>query len=69
LVGFLAKIVYMFKYPSLLTHSETDREDHVLLSRWIMAALMKQTLPITGSEHTYIKSGNTKYDFTFVGAA
>jgi len=41
LVGFLAKMVYMFKYLSLLTHSETDREDRVSLSRWIIAALMK----------------------------
>jgi hypothetical protein len=65
LVGFLAKMVYMFKYLSLLTH----REDRVSLSRWIMADLMKQTLPVTSSEHTYVKRGNTKYDIKFVGAA
>jgi len=62
-------MVYMLKYLSLLMHSETDREDRVSLSRWIMAALMKETLPVAGSEHTYVKSGNTKYDITFVGAA
>lgn len=34
-------MVYMFKHLSLLTHSETDWENRVSLSRWIMAALMK----------------------------